>query len=93
MRRLHSVTGGSYQGPGLVTVIITVTNIAAGQNISITKHISDHRGDHRNVQVDGTLLSSGEERHHSLKMTQTMGAKCDDVAIKSPVMSPSVIMT
>lgn len=40
-----------------------------------------------------------EERHHSplselsLKMTQTMEAKCDDVAIKSSVMSPAVIMT
>ena len=37
------MTGGSYQGPGLVTITIMVTNITAGQNISITKHISDHR--------------------------------------------------
>ena len=92
MRRLHSVTGGSYQGPGLVTVIITVTNIAAGQNISITKHISDHRGITGMCRLMAHCYHP-EERHHSLKMTQTMGAKCDDVAIKSLVMSPSVIMT
>ena len=83
MRRLRSVTGGSYWGPGLVTVIITVTNIAAGQNISITKHISDHPGVTGMCRLMAHCYHS-EERHHSLKMTQTMGAKCDDVAIKAP---------
>ena len=74
---------GQLLGPGLVTAIITVTNIAAGQNISITKHISDHPGVTGMCRLTAHCYHS-EESHHSLKMTQTMGAKCDDVAIKAP---------
>ena len=75
---------GQLLGPGLVTAIITVTNIAAGQNISITKHISDHPGVTGMCRLTAHCYHSEEESHHSLKMTQTMGAKCDDVAIKAP---------
>ena len=65
MRRLRSVTGGSYPGPGLVTAIITVTNIAAGQNISITKHISDHPGVTGMCRLTAHCYHSEEESHHT----------------------------